>query len=266
MCCPSCGHAFADVIDRKYIVTHLQRCHGCKLLFRTPTTSDAQLRKYYQAGYREGFTTELPTVEELAELKSKNFSNTEKDYSKYISVLDALGCKPGDLLLDFGCSWGYGSWQFLQAGYSVKAFEVSKNRCEFAECHLGVDVCVDLGDINQQFDIFFSAHVLEHIPKVSEVINLARKIVKPGGWFVAFTPNASLYYRSVNPKGWHSAWGFVHPIALDEEFYKHCFLDAPYLIDSSPYKLFEISNWVNKKSQPEVLWVDGGELLIAARL
>ena len=263
--CPSCGHVRADQVDKKYGVTRLLRCQKCKLMFRAPTTSDEQFKRYYQSAYKEGFTTELPSPEELESLTSSKFENTDKNYMKYIKVLDALGCEHGDRLLDYGCSWGYGSWQFGKAGYSVKAFELSKKRGEFAKHQLGVDVLSNFINADQQYDIFFSAHVIEHIPKVSELISLARKVVRPGGWFVAFTPNWSFDYRKVNPKGWHNMWGFVHPIAPDEVFYGHLFQDLKYVIDSYPYGLSDISKWALKENGEKILRLDGGELLIAVK-
>lgn len=266
LACPSCGHHAYDVVDSKYGVTRLVRCSNCKLLHRIPTTTDEEYRNYYQEDYSEGFTTELPSVDSLDEMKRLRFAGTEKDYSKYIEVLRGLGCGEGDKLLDFGCSWGYGSWQFSQAGFDVKSFELSRKRREFAKNHLGVNVYSDVSEINDKFDVFFSSHVLEHIPKLSGVIDLARKVVKPGGWFVAFTPNGSSEYRNVNPEGWHTAWGFVHPLFLDDVFYRSVFQDSRYLIDSSPYKTIEISTWGKELGDSKVLPLEGSELLVAVKL
>ncbi len=267
--CPSCGHHGSDTVDRKYGVTRLLRCDNCKLLYRVPTTSDEEYSHYYQEDYSEGFTTDLPSVNKLKEMKDINFVGTEKDYSKYIDVLRALGCGDGDKLLDYGCSWGYGSWQFSQAGFVVKSFELSRQRAEFASRHLSVDVysyIPEIGKIGEPFDIFFSAHVLEHVPKLSGVIDLAREVVRPGGLFIAYTPNGSSFYRNINPKGWHSSWGFVHPLVLDDVFYQSFFHDKQHLIDSYPYEISKYSAWASEKGESFVLRLDGAELLIAVRL
>ena len=264
MACPSCGHPGSDVVDRKYGVSRLLRCGDCKLLFRA-TTSDEEYGRYYQEDYSQGFTTDLPSVGALEEMKRLKFAGTEKDYSKYIEVLRALGCGEGDSLLDFGCSWGYGSWQLSQAGFSVKAIELSQKRREFANRHLQVDIYSDVAQIAGTFDVFFSSHVLEHIPTLSGIIDLAGRVVRPGGWFVAFTPNGSSAYRKRNPKGWHSCWGFVHPLVLDEVFYQSIFQGSRCLIDSSPYEVSEISVWASERGESRVLRLDGSELLVAVR-
>jgi len=264
--CPSCGHLRSHVVDRKFAVTRLQRCGNCQLLYRAPTTTDEEYRRYYQQDYSEGFTTDLPSLDELGEMRRLNFAGTEKDYSRYVEVLRALGCGPGDRLLDFGCSWGYGSWQLSQAGFGVKSIELSQRRREFAHRHLGVEVYSDSDEIEAgTFDVFFSSHVLEHIPKLSGIIDLARRAVRPGGWFVAFTPNGSSGNRNTDPKAWHQIWGFVHPLCLDDVFYQSFFLDSRYLIDSSPYATPEIAAWARTCKESAVLRRHGQELLIAVR-
>jgi SAM-dependent methyltransferase len=263
--CPSCANPGSDVVDRKYLVTCLLRCRNCKLLYRAPTTTDEQFRNYYQEEYSEGFTTDLPSAEQLEDMKKRKFAGTEKDYSKYIEVLRALGLGDGNVLLDFGSSWGYGSWQFSRAGFVVKSYELSIKRREFSSRHLGVNVCSATAELSGPFDIFFSAHVLEHVPKISGILALAKRVIRPGGWFVAFTPNGSSVYRNADPRGWHRAWGFVHPLVLDEVFYQSFFREEEYLIDSSRYKIGEISSWASEQNESRVLRLDGGELLIAVR-
>ncbi len=192
--CPSCGSGVSIVVDRKYLITTLRRCGSCSLMFRAPTTTAEEFAVFYQDDYSEGFTTDLPSQADLDLLKQGHFKDSGKDYGKYIGVLQALGCRPGQLLLDYGCSWGYGGWQFAEAGFRVIGFEVSEGRCRYAQDMLGVNAAstIDRLPMQGEFDVFFSSHVLEHIPNLGEVLLLARTIVKPGGLFVAFTPNAPM--------------------------------------------------------------------------
>ena len=62
-----------------------------------------------------------------SQLLSTRFAGEEKNYAGYIAVLHALGVAEGARMLDFGCSWGYGSWQLAQAGFAVEAFEISRS-------------------------------------------------------------------------------------------------------------------------------------------
>ena len=261
--CPSCGNKKSQVIDRKYYFTTLRRCSSCQLLYRAPVITAEEYNHFYQKEYTSGFSTTMPSREYLNCLLKTAFKGTEKDYSVYISLLDAIGGMKGDKLLDYGCSWGYGSWQLKNAGYTVSAFELSKPRCDYARKYLGINAFSSLKELAGPFDIFFSAHVLEHVSSVSQTIAVAWELLRPGGVFVAFTPNGGGEYRRTNPLGWHKLWGFVHPNALDDRYYKETFKNYSKILASTPYRLNrkdELSSNCTKLND-----LSGGELMVAVR-
>jgi 2-polyprenyl-3-methyl-5-hydroxy-6-metoxy-1,4-benzoquinol methylase len=166
----------------------------------------------------------------------------------------------GARLPDFGCSWGYGSWQLQRAGFRVTSFEISRPRCRYAREELHLDARDDLAEVAGPFDVFFSAHVLEHVPVVSEVIAMARRLLRPGGIFVAFTPNGSDGHRRRKPEAWMKIWGLVHPNLPDVVFYRKAFAKEQLLLASSPYDTAEISaQWEGTRNGAAAL--DGDELL-----
>lgn len=262
--CPSCGFARSSTVDRKYVVTTLNRCLRCQLMFRVPTTSPDRSDVFYQSSYRQGFTTDLPSDAALSEFLSRGFP-PERNYGAYIAVLSGLGCMPGTRILDFGCSWGYGSWQLRREGFQVQALEVSKARAQFAREKLGIDVVTSLADVAAPLDVFFSAHVLEHLPSPLEAIRSGLDLVKPGGYFVAFTPNGSGDFRAANPLAWHRAWGLVHPQLIDERFYEYALAGRSHLLASSPYDVARITRWLGGADESAKLDLSGGELLCVAR-
>jgi 2-polyprenyl-3-methyl-5-hydroxy-6-metoxy-1,4-benzoquinol methylase len=263
--CPSCGSGHSRIVDRKYVVTQLRRCQRCGLLHRTPTTSEEESAWFYQSEYAQGFTTDLPDDQQLAHYLESGFANTGKDYSQYLAVLDALGAHKGDSVLDFGCSWGYGSWQLNRHGFRVESFEISRPRASYARDKLQVNVRSSLSDLQGPFDIFFSSHVLEHVPAVAKAIGFALDVLKAGGLFVAFTPNGSEQHRRTNFEVWHRLWGLVHPNFLDEVFYEKSFAKIPHLVSSKPYDLQQLAQWTASNRLPSISRLDGDELLIAAR-
>lgn len=241
--CPSCRHTGTECVARKHLVTELRRCNRCRLLFRAPTVRADESRRFYQETYSQGFTTEVPDHATLTGLLARGFRGTEKDYSHYLSVLDALGVRPGAKVFDFGSSWGYGTWQLQRHGFDVEAFEISARRAEFARQKLGLSVRHELPEPTRTFDVFFSAHVLEHVPSVSASISYGLAMLKPGGIFVAFTPNGSDPFRRAKPWNWMKAWGLVHPNLLDDRYYKNAWGMHVHLLASSPYSIEEIRRW-----------------------
>jgi 2-polyprenyl-3-methyl-5-hydroxy-6-metoxy-1,4-benzoquinol methylase len=263
--CPSCSEETTKLVSRKYVVTALRQCSKCALLFRTPTTNSAENAAFYQESYSQGFTSDVPSESKLKELIEKKFVGSEKDYSPYIKALEALGVKPGARILDFGCSWGYGSWQMREHGYNTASFEISTPRCRYAREKLGLAAYDKLDDMpSGLYDVFFSAHVLEHVPSVSSVFDYARQKLKKGGLFLAFTPNGSNAFRRVQPKAWQKFWGMVHPNFLDDVFYRTAFPDA--LLASDPYNYAEISKSWGSGSTKHTLQLEGGELMVAFKM
>jgi 2-polyprenyl-3-methyl-5-hydroxy-6-metoxy-1,4-benzoquinol methylase len=233
------------------------------LLYRAPTTSEAENERIYQSAYKEGFTTTMPSEKELQELLTSTFRGGEKDYNHYIEVLKAFGIQTGARVFDFGCSWGYGSWQLSKAGFSVSACEISKPRADYAFSKLGVQI-IDASKIETGvYGVFFSAHVIEHVPSVNELIRLGMKALRPGGLFIAFTPNACSEHRHRNPTGFHSAWGFVHPQLIDWEFLQNLQSFKALVADSSPYSIAQLHDfeWIKKSA----IKLDGDELMFALK-
>lgn len=268
--CPNCGDAHSQVVSRKALVTTLRRCGKCSILFRAPTDPPGYNRYFYNFLYRQGFTTELPGDEDLRALMDSGFADSEKDYSHYIADLTALDITPGSRILDFGCSWGYGSWQLKQAGYSVLSAEISRSRAHYGRDKLGIDLIENAFTLADDpahvgsFDCFFTCHVIEHLPAPAAVFALARKLLKRGGVFVSYTPNGSSEHRSAS-RDWDRLWGLVHPNFIDDQFMLDAFPDSPSIIASrhsrEPIERLGIPPNGNLR-----LNLSGYELLFAARI
>jgi 2-polyprenyl-3-methyl-5-hydroxy-6-metoxy-1,4-benzoquinol methylase len=262
--CPCCGSSRSTLVSRKYLVTALRRCRNCALQYRTPTTTEKESYHFYQDDYSQGFTTEAPSAAELEVLKQKEFKGTERDYSRALRILLALGCQPGGRLLDYGCSWGYGSWQFMRAGYKVVGLEISAPRCEYAKKNLDVEAYDDPQKLEGPFDIFFASHVLEHVPSPKKVLQFAASMVRPGGWIVILAPNGSRHFRAKKPKEWNHLWGMVHPSFLDEMFLQQVFSES-LLVCSGEYDFADIKSWAKSPDAIQITNLEGSELLAVTR-
>jgi 2-polyprenyl-3-methyl-5-hydroxy-6-metoxy-1,4-benzoquinol methylase len=269
--CPNCGSTRFAIVDRKYIITELRRCEGCRLMYRAPSDDQTENEEFYQEKYSQGFTTELPDEAEIEELLAKNFATPKHSYSYAISLLKALGLGRGRRVFDYGCSWGYGSWQMRQSGMDVVAFEISRLRSEFARKRLGLNMVSqvpapsNLGELAGSFDCFFSSHVVEHVPRPAAVIELAQALLKPGGYFLAITPNGSDLYRRAAPLNWHLAWGKVHPNMIDDEYWQHALAPRAMMLATSPVDHGLVRAFRDGANPCQAVLLDGAELVCIAR-
>ncbi len=273
--CPSCGSNISTIVDSKYLVTSLNRCSICNLLFRSPITTRNENIRFYQDAYKEGLTTDMPSTNELEHMARSNFINTGKDYSTYIQIVNILlntinnGARKINML-DFGCSWGYGSWQFMNNGFNVVGFEISGPRCSYACDRLGIECYSSLDDLNKykgHFDLLLLVHVLEHVPSPRHIVRMANELLNKDGLFIAFTPNGSNNYKTKNYIFWHKAWGRVHPQAIDDVFYNTEFHSCPRVYASSPYDLDKLRCVrLDNKNGHYIDDLSGPELLFAAKL
>ncbi|MCF6354846.1 MAG: class I SAM-dependent methyltransferase [Candidatus Polarisedimenticolaceae bacterium] len=195
-------------------------CNGCELLYRWPYETPEEMALFYQRCYQQaGLTTDLPDAAALERLIASGFRGSAKDFSHVIQLLKVLTVPSGARILDFGANWGYGVWQFQQAGFSATGYELSNPRASYSK-NLGVEVFTDWSKIEDRapFDVVFSSHVLEHTPDPALALRQQLEIVSPGGWLIAFFPNGSNAFQRADPAAFHRLWGRVHPVMLNENF------------------------------------------------
>ncbi|MDE3250600.1 MAG: methyltransferase domain-containing protein [Bacteroidota bacterium] len=223
--------------------------------------------KFYQKEYAEkdNITAEVPEPAQLAGLKETKFLKGNKNADRYSQIFQKL--LPGKekiSVLDYGSSWGYISWQLIEKGYDVQSFEISKPRADYGNTHLGLNIVTNEEMLRPDVDIFFSSHVIEHHPSIPSMIQLAKKLLKPGGYFIAVSPNGSKAYRERDPFGFHKAWGKVHPNYLNADFYSSIFSNHSFYLGSSPFNIAGIAPLASSVKIKDDL--SGEELLAIVKL
>ena len=263
--CPSCNAFSSERVDRKGF-HELRRCASCALLYRWPCESSAEMERYYQRQYSQsGLTTELPDSRGLEELLSTGFKGSEKDFSRVIELFRALQVPKGSRIIDYGANWGYGVWQFREAGYDAVGFELSRSRAHFGK-KLGIDILTDWRSVTGDglVDVIFSSHVLEHTSDPAAALREQLAALRPNGWLVALFPNGSEPFRRAHPDAFHHLWGQVHPVMLNDVFARAILgdqvvytgtLEPGYLANTCT--LSELNNEVGDLS--------GSEMLLLAR-
>lgn len=260
--CPACKGIDHRIVRRKYFVTVLRECRNCGLRYRTPKDDPIKTEKFYvDEVYKQGFTTDLPSQAELEEMLATRFAGTEKDFAPRIEVLRAAGLEDGARVLDFGCSWGYGSWQLRLAGFDVYSYEIGRERALYAREMLRCETIKDLDGLKGMIDCFFSSHVVEHLPNPNLLFDYAQQTLRPGGLLVCYCPNGAVEREQRDSGNYHRNWGMVHPLMLTPPFLlgearRRGFTNCA--VFSSPFASNEIADL-----RPTHL--DGDEMLLIAR-
>jgi SAM-dependent methyltransferase len=260
--CPACGGSDSRIVRRKYVVTALRECRTCSLRFRTPKDDPGAAETFYvDEVYQQGATTDLPSDSELQAMLATRFAGTWNDFAYRIGVITAAGLAPGSRVLDFGSSWGYGSWQMRKAGFEVFSYEIGRERARYAKEKLQCTVVTDLETLNGTVDCFISAHVIEHLPNPRILFDAAEKVLRPGGLLVCFAPNGAPERENKGLAGYDQNWGKVHPLMLTPQFMKG---EAARRGFTQCYVFGEIVTAADVQAQRDGN-LEGGELLMIAR-
>lgn len=261
--CPHCESANTRLLGKKYLIVQLRKCDDCQLCYRWPKDRAEDNYHFYNSSYAEpnGMTTNLLDRSTLDSQLATSFSDADRDFGFKIELLKGL--KQTGKLLDFGSSWGYGAYQFAQVGsYDVTGYEIDALRAEYGRQHLDLNILQDLDSLRShqnEFDIIFSNHVLEHLPDVKRLFQDFYEMLKPRGLLMLCVPNCTgIEKKSVFETKKCFAFGEKHTIAFTAEFFDRVFPRYGFTterIDVSPFSLIH---------NPAQNLLDGSELMAIA--
>jgi 2-polyprenyl-3-methyl-5-hydroxy-6-metoxy-1,4-benzoquinol methylase len=266
--CPYCGpSSIVTLLRRKKLIAEILQCQTCHLWFRWPADSSAEHDEYYQEEFAgDSPQVILPDRADLDSLVNKNFSGSPLDINSKARVLHAL--RPGGRVLDFGSSWGYGTYQLQRQGFEAVGFEISKPRAGYGREKMGLNVIDTIEDLEAvpagSFDIVFSNHVVEHLPNIASIFPVLTRVLKKDGFVFHVLPN---FMGAKARAGYWVKWiGEDHPIAPAMPFFEFAIpragLEKP-VFGSSPFD--EPVAHALKESPGDPLSTEGDELLVFAR-
>jgi arsenite methyltransferase len=128
------------------------------------------------------------------------------------TVLQALGPRTGEWVLDIGCGGGFYAYEAAQCvgpGGRVYAIDISADqvaaaraRCAevpWVECRVADATDLPYGDA--EFDAVYCVQVIEYVPDLDRALEEIRRVLRPGGRLVNVATNwSSLVWRSDHPE------------------------------------------------------------------
>ncbi len=230
MLCSSPGELiFSDLSDYLFNTEgswSLIRCRGCGLIWIDPKPAAPEIDKFYDNYYTHdeisntwfvnAVTRLIPAVQLgywdsiesvrwriWATLLSLIGPLREAGYSSLLW----LPAESRGSILDVGCGSGIFLSHMKHFGWDAYGFEPDYRAARIAGEKLGPGRIASggldkAGYKENSFDVVTMSHVVEHLPDPAGVLDLCRRILKPGGLLTVVTPNPGSLGRRIFGRHW----------------------------------------------------------------
>jgi SAM-dependent methyltransferase len=181
---------YLDLPERYCLV----RCLNCGLIYQNPQLSADELLAHYPIG-------EYALYQEATNQKDGVFQHLDQQrgMTRRCRQIQAYQSTPGRLL-DVGCATGNFMVAMRDRGWQVAGIELNPQAADYGRRTLGLEIetgkLEDIPLLENDFDVVTMWDVFEHVLDPKQTLVIVRRILRPGGLFVAATPNpASLEAR-----------------------------------------------------------------------
>lgn len=205
--------------DRTY---SLVRCQMCKLIYLNPRPDEKSIGAFY----------DTPGYDPFGSAEGVPQSSSAKLYQKFrpLSIRRKAsrvteGLKPADKCLDVGCATGEFVVELKRRGFEADGCEPSEKAAQYARDKHGLRVWT--GGIESvpthagPYKLITFWHVLEHVHKLRETLEIARQLLSPRGKIAVAVPNPLSFDAKAYGDQW-VAWdaprhlyNFEPPVMLD---------------------------------------------------
>lgn len=170
---------------------NIVRCQRCRLVYQNPRDNDIT-RIYERVGEDKFYLAS----------QSDRVATSERDAEK---MEMAIGKANGRKLLDVGCSYGFFMDVVARRGWDVYGTELSEYQRNIAlknQKNICGKELKDCGYSENSFDVLTMFDVIEHLESPTAFMKDAYRVIKPGGYFVACTPNINSWPAKFFGKYW----------------------------------------------------------------
>lgn len=190
--CPVCSGTnyvpFLSCIDYtvSYETFQIVECIACGFKFTNPRPSEEEIGKYYDSSdYISHSNTSKGIINSLYKI-TRRFT-----ISKKVRLIKSV-CPDGKSILDYGCGTGEFLSGMKKVGWSTKGIEPNPEARNYA-INTNLLEVTDPSEIisfrPKSFDAITLWHVLEHIHKLNETIEVFKKLLSDDGKLIIAVPN-----------------------------------------------------------------------------
>jgi 2-polyprenyl-3-methyl-5-hydroxy-6-metoxy-1,4-benzoquinol methylase len=188
--CPLCGARREPVLCRPDGLP-LSFCGDCRLWFVASALPEEMLAQFY-TGYWHGFRA--APRDWIAARRMRAAAKAVAAHDLRLLRLEALlGGLQGRRILDVGCGLGRFMLAAAARGADVVGQEVSSEACDFVRERLGLQVCEGpletCADAVGFLDAVVMMDLIEHVLQPRGALEIARRVLAPGGLLLLWTPN-----------------------------------------------------------------------------
>lgn len=194
----------------------------CKLIFLNPRPDEASIHAFYDTPGYDPFGSAGNGPQSLSAKLYQKFRPLSIR-RKAARVID--GMKPADRCLDVGCATGEFLVELKRRGFEADGCEPSEIAAQYAREKHGLRVWTGgMGAIPAHagpYKLITFWHVLEHVHKLRETLETARKLLAPRGKIAIAVPNPLSFDAKTYRDKW-VAWDaprhlyhFEPPVMLD---------------------------------------------------
>ena len=206
------------------------RCNNCSLIYQYPQPVQTDLSLRYNDDY---FEYEINNEEAFFGLMIKTLDDIR--FSERSSFL----LNPGAEFFDVGCATGLLLAHMETFGWKSRGVELCPSSAEYGKNIRKLDIfngtLEEAGYSDNQFSVIHSSHLIEHLTDPSEYINEVFRILKPGGFLITTTPNATSLQAGLFGKNWRSAIG--------DHMYLFSLRTLTRLIKAQKFNIIQTGTW-----------------------
>jgi 2-polyprenyl-3-methyl-5-hydroxy-6-metoxy-1,4-benzoquinol methylase len=189
--CPICNHKGNPTYTRPDNLI-VDKCPNCESYFLNSIPTENQLLNFYQ-----NYTFNQSTQKKLTKSYAKKIMKINPFNDVRISELVSMVDIKNKRILDIGCGDGQFLYLLKKIGAAVVGIDLDIQSVSFIKKFLNIPTVYNMNieqysiDISDTFDIIFLNDLFEHLSNPIETLKIIKKLLRPNGIIVIWTPNAS---------------------------------------------------------------------------